>query len=401
MKIVLVLLFIVSVQVIVITVPTAQAATTPSLGQAASFVILSSTYTNTAGGTTLTGDLGYTTGPAVAPTVNGSTFSPPSAKYSGAGTDQAAALADLNSQLPCDFSYASGAIDLASNVTTPDGVGQFTPGIYCIDGAASIGGGGTITLTGAGTYIFRMTGALTTSAGSIVALAGGASACNVFWTPGAATTLGANSTFQGTDIDASGITIGSTVNWTGRALAFGGTISTDTDTLSSTSCTAATTTSSTTSSTSSDEDDDDNQADIKVVKTANPMTLSAGSGLVTYAYKVTNPGDVSLRHVSVKDDKCSPVQFVSGDGNKNGRLGLDEVWMYTCTQRVSQTTTNKVTARGAGSENGEYVRDTDKVTVAVVPGLPNAGFTPDERSFPRHISSYIFTFQSFLLKLIR
>lgn len=210
------------------------AATTPDLGEAESFAILSSTYTNTVAGTTINGDLGYTTGPAVAPTVNGTTYSPPDTKYSSAGTDQGVALTDLNSQ-PCDFSYAPGAVDLATDVTTPDGVGQFTPGVYCIDGAASVGAGG-ITLTGSGTYIFRMTGALTTAANSEVTLAGGASACDVFWTPTEATTLGANSTFVGTDIDDAGITIGSTVTWTGRALSFGGTVSTDTDTITAPTC---------------------------------------------------------------------------------------------------------------------------------------------------------------------
>lgn len=209
--------------------PAAFAATSPSLGQATPFAILSSTYTNTVPGTTLNGDLGYTTGPAVAPTVNGSTHTADST-YNQAGIDQNSALSNLASQ-PCTFSYAPGAIDLATNVTTPDGVGQFTPGVYCIDGAASIGGGGTITLTGAGTYIFRINGALTTSANSIITLAGGASSCDLWWTPTAATTLGANSTFAGTDIDASGITIGSTVTWEGRALAFGGTVSTDVDTI--------------------------------------------------------------------------------------------------------------------------------------------------------------------------
>lgn len=210
-------------------VGSAFAATSPSLGLANTFGILASTYTNTVGGTTINGDLGYTTGPAVAPTVNGNTHSA-DATYTQAGIDQGTALTNLNSQA-CTFSYAPGAIDLATDVTTPDGVGQFTPGVYCIDGAASIGGGGTITLTGGGTYIFRMTGALNTSANSIVTLAGGASACDIWWTPGAATTLGADSTFQGTDIDDSGITIGSTVTWVGRALSFASTVSTDTDTI--------------------------------------------------------------------------------------------------------------------------------------------------------------------------
>ncbi|MDL2341650.1 MAG: ice-binding family protein [Patescibacteria group bacterium] len=214
------------------------AASNPSLGQASTFTVLSGTYSNTTAGTTLTGDLGYTTPPVTSPTVNGSTHVA-DAVYNQAGIDQGTALTNLNNQ-PCSFSFAPGAVDLASD-TTHGVVGVYTPGIYCINGAASIGGGGTITLTGAGTYIFRTTGALTSTANSKVAVAGGASVCNVWWTPGAATTLGANSTFGGTIIDASGITIGNTVNWAGRALAFGGTVSTDIDTVSSAGCATATT----------------------------------------------------------------------------------------------------------------------------------------------------------------
>lgn len=216
----------------------AYAATSPDLKIAKTFGILASTYSNTAGGTTINGDLGYTTPPAVAPTVNGTTHVANST-YNQAGIDQGTALTALNNQA-CSFTFAPGAVDLATD-TTHGPVGVYTPGVYCITGAASIGGGGTITLTGSGTYIFRMDGALTTSANSVVAFAGGASSCDVWWTPTAATTLGANSTFKGTDIDNAGITIGSTVNWEGRALAFGGTVSTDTDTITVPTCAASAT----------------------------------------------------------------------------------------------------------------------------------------------------------------
>lgn len=216
--------------------PLASAATSPGLGAANTFVILSGTYSNTVSGTTLNGDLGYTTPPAVMPTVNGATHQANSV-YNQAGIDQNNALIYLNNQ-PCSFTFAPGPIDLASD-TTHGPVGVYTPGVYCITGAASIGGGGTITLNGAGTYIFRMDGSLTTSANSSVVLAGGASTCDVWWTPTQATTIGANSTFAGTVIDAAGITIGSTVTWTGQALAFGGTVSTETDTISAPTCSSA------------------------------------------------------------------------------------------------------------------------------------------------------------------
>ena len=228
----IVLLLIILTPFIFISPRNVYAATTPNLGAAASFSILSGTYSNTAGGTTINGDLGYTTGPAMAPTVNGTIYSPPSSKYSTAGSDQVVALANLNSQA-CTFTFAPGAVDLAID-TTHGPIGVYAPGVYCMTGAASIGTGGII-LSGNGTYIFRIQGALNTVANSKVTL-DGASSCDVFWTPSAATTLGANSTFAGTDIDATGITIGSTITWLGKALAFGGTVSTTTDTITAPTC---------------------------------------------------------------------------------------------------------------------------------------------------------------------
>lgn len=222
-----------------VAVPVAFAATSPGLGMAGTFVILSGSYINTTPGTTLVGDLGYTTGPAVAPTISGNTHVADSI-YNQAGIDQGSALNNLNNQV-CSFNFAPGPIDLASD-TTHGPVGVYTPGVYCITGDASVGGGGTMTLNGAGAYVFRMDGALTTSANSVVTLINGASACDTWWTPTQATTLGANTTFAGTNIDASGITIGSNTTWVGSALAFGGTVTTDSDTISAPICGASRTT---------------------------------------------------------------------------------------------------------------------------------------------------------------
>lgn len=207
----------------------ALAASTPSLGEAATYGVLASTYTNTSA-TTVTGDVGYTTGPAVA-ALGTQTHVGSSAPYATAGIDQGNALATLNAE-SCTFTFASGAINLSTD-TTHGAIGVYTPGVYCSSGAMDVGG--PLTLSGSGTYIFRPTGALTSTAGAVVTLAG-ASACDVFWTPTAATTLAANTTFVGTDIDAAGITVGANTTWNGRALAFGGTVTTDTDTITVPSC---------------------------------------------------------------------------------------------------------------------------------------------------------------------
>lgn len=102
--------------------------------------------------------------------------------YATAGIDQSNLLTGLNSQA-CTFTFASGAIDLATD-TTHGPIGVYTPGVYCTSGpgAASIGTGG-ITLNGSGTYIFRINGALTSVANSVITLSNNASACDVFWTP--------------------------------------------------------------------------------------------------------------------------------------------------------------------------------------------------------------------------
>ncbi|HUX31979.1 MAG TPA: IPTL-CTERM sorting domain-containing protein [Thiobacillus sp.] len=218
----------------------ALAATAPNLGTSATYGVLSSTYTNTAAGTTINGDLGYTTGPAVVPTVNGTTHVA-DGPYATAGIDQGIALADLNGQ-SCT-SLGAGAVAL-DTVDLGAGPGVFPPGCYSSGGAMTITVSTTVTLNGAGVYIFRPAGALTTGANSRVVAAGGACESDVYWAPVGATTLGANAaasltpTFLGTIIDDAGITLGHFANMTGRALAFGGTVTTDTNTITVPTCPA-------------------------------------------------------------------------------------------------------------------------------------------------------------------
>jgi cytoskeletal protein CcmA (bactofilin family) len=181
------------------------------------FGILASTYTNTASGTTITGDLGYTTGPALKPTVNGVIHKADSV-YSQAGIAQNAMTSSANSQSCTTNLGTTVDLSLVNN-------GKYTPGVYCTTGAASVGTAG-ITLSGNGNYIFKINGALTTVANSNVKLTNGAQASNITWVPTDATTIGARSNFSGTILDASGVTIGNSASITGKVLAFGGTVTT-------------------------------------------------------------------------------------------------------------------------------------------------------------------------------
>ena len=109
---------------------------------------------------------------------------------------------------------------------------------------------------------------------------------------------------------------------------------------------------------------------INVEKVANPTSLPAGGGSVTYTYVVTNVGDTALSNVTVVDDKCAPVSFVSGDTDVDSELDLLETWTFTCTTTLTVTTTNTALAEGCALDDQEQavcVTDDDQATVTVAP----------------------------------
>lgn len=106
---------------------------------------------------------------------------------------------------------------------------------------------------------------------------------------------------------------------------------------------------------------------IHIVKTPSPLVLPSGGGMVAYSYTVTNPGTVALTDVTVTDNKCSSLAYVSGDTNGDSKLQSTETWKYTCNTNISLTTTN--TAIATGHANGLTAIDTALATV-VVEGSP-------------------------------
>ncbi|MFH1089129.1 MAG: ice-binding family protein [Candidatus Uhrbacteria bacterium] len=116
---------------------------------------------------------------------------------------------------------------------------------------------------------------------------------------------------------------------------------------------------------------------IHVTKIPSPLTLLAGGGNVTYTETITNPGIEPLNNVTLTDDKCQPVTYISGDVNNDSKLDSTESWKYTCQTKLTTTTTNTATA--SGEANGITVRDLALATVVVataVPALPMTGFFP-------------------------
>jgi hypothetical protein len=110
----------------------------------------------------------------------------------------------------------------ARPVTTaiPTSIGgqTFLPGVYESVGGINTAASTVVTLDGAGTYIFRGPGALTTGASSTVVLTNGANEEDVFWLMGAAATLGASSTIFGNVVGRAAVTCGAGSTVHGRVL---------------------------------------------------------------------------------------------------------------------------------------------------------------------------------------
>lgn len=201
-------------------------ATAPPLGAAGSYSVLAATTVTNTGGTTMPGDLGVSPGTAVTGFPPG-VVGPPGEIRSTA----AAALAQL------DADTARLALEAQGPGTTigSELAGQtLTPGVYTVPGVSLLSGG-TLTLNGAGVYIFLTNGL--TSTGT-VSLINGADACNVFWRDASSVTINGGN-FVGTIIALTSISMGTGANLQGRAIAQNGAVTLDTNTFTDAECLTA------------------------------------------------------------------------------------------------------------------------------------------------------------------
>jgi hypothetical protein len=154
--------------------------------------------------------------------------------------------------------YTTAAGEGPTTAIAADFAGQtLAPGVY--NSASSIGLSGALTLNGGGNpnaiFVFQAGSTLTTGSASQINLINGAQSCNVFWQVGSSATLGTGSTFRGTIIALTSITVTTGVTVDGRVLARNGAVTLDTDTITRPTCaavaatTAATTTAAATTTT--------------------------------------------------------------------------------------------------------------------------------------------------------
>jgi hypothetical protein len=193
-----------------------------NLGSAINFAILAgSTITNT-GNTIVTGDIGLSPGTAItglgSVTLTGTVYTAPDPIAATAQTDLGIAIAD-----------AIGRTGV-STIPTELGGKSLIPGLYN-SAAGTFGITGTLTLNGAGVYIFQAASTLITAANSTIVLTNGAQASDIFWQVGSSATLGTNSTFKGTILAQASITVTTGATIDGRSFAQTAAIILDTNTI--------------------------------------------------------------------------------------------------------------------------------------------------------------------------
>jgi hypothetical protein len=184
------------------------AATDPLLGTAGNYAVLAAaTITNT-GPSWITGQLALSPGTSV-------TGFPPGA----VGNKDIANGASLQARNDATTAYNNAKGDPGCTTKGVElGSSTLGPGLYC-NGTMAISAGLTLTLNGGGIYIFQIASTLITGASSKVLLINGAQPCDIFWQVGSSATIGASTTFVGTILANTSITMVTAATLNGRALA--------------------------------------------------------------------------------------------------------------------------------------------------------------------------------------
>lgn len=230
----------------------AHAAIVPTIpmGTAEDYSVLAGTTVTNTGATVLNQSLGLSPGTDITGFPPG-IVNPP-------GVIEQTTPAAAAAQLDLTAAYVNAAARPLNETVTSDLTGlTLVGGVYAGPSKSPLTLNGNLTLDGAGdpnsVFIFQTDSTLITGSGSTVTLINGAQQCNVFWQVGSSATLGTGSTFVGTILALTSITVTSGVTVQGRALARNGAVTLDDDTFNAPTCdlTAPSTTTTTTLGTTS------------------------------------------------------------------------------------------------------------------------------------------------------
>jgi Ice-binding-like len=213
--------------------------TAVGLGTASSFAVLAGTGITNTGTTTINGDVGsYPTA-----TETGFSGCPAADCVNLTGTNHAgdAVTQGAKSALGTAYTDAAGRTPVTQTTNILGGK-TLVGGVYN-SGSAAFDLTGTLTLDGGGdpnsVWIFQGTSSITTASASSVVFINGGQPCNVFWQITSTAVLGSGSTFAGTIMASTSITIASGVTLNGRALASTGDVTLISDTITESTCAAA------------------------------------------------------------------------------------------------------------------------------------------------------------------
>ena len=210
--------------------PYTYATSAVNLNTAGNYVILAETTVTTTGTPSIAGNIGLS--PAAASSFTGfgqtldasgqfSTSALVTGKLYAANyaVPTPAALTTAVGDMQAAYTDASGRAATASEGTTSLNGQTLSAGVYSWTSNLAITGGITLSGSSSDVFIFQIPGTLTVSSGVAVTLSGGASASNIIWVVGGATTLGTTANFQGIILDKTGIAMQTGATLTGRALA--------------------------------------------------------------------------------------------------------------------------------------------------------------------------------------
>jgi len=205
---------------------------TVGLGTAGSFAVLAGTTVTNTGPTNVAGDLGVSPGNAV-------TGFPPGQVRNGTRHVADAVARQAQGDLTRGYNDAAGRTPATVLASSELGGQTLVAGVYKVASAMSLTG--TVTLDARGdpnaVFIFQAGSTLITGSSSRVRVLG-ASACNVFWQVGSSATLGTDTTFVGTVMALTSVSVQTGTTVAGRVLARNGQVSLDNNRFIGTGCVA-------------------------------------------------------------------------------------------------------------------------------------------------------------------